>query len=502
MCGSAETVIPSRYRVRVFRPDIRGTQQMVFSSLVFLCIFLPVVFCLHCLVRPIAAKNVLLIIASLLFYAFGEPVYVLLLIASAFLNYLFAAAMGEEGRKPVLIAAVIVNIGILGVFKYAGFLVDTVNTVACLSLPVPQIKLPIGISFFTFQALSYVIDVYNGQCKVQRNFFKVLLYISLFPQLIAGPIVKYRDIEAEIDSRQVVIPEAAAGLRRFVFGLSKKVLVANTMAVAADAVFASETGSMHAAAAWVGAVAYALQIYFDFSGYSDMAIGMGRMFGFHFKENFNFPYTSSSIGEYWRRWHISLGSFFRDYLFFVPIFGKRRQYASLFLVWFCTGLWHGANWTFVIFGLYHGLFIFLEGKNRRLLKKVPNGILHVYTLLVVVIGHVIFRSDSLTYAFQYIGRMFSGFNGSAVSLSLALQQLTPFFLAVLAAAIFFSGPFRGIAERLHLVPGAKKGKKGAAVQEAGRTAEGVLYVLAFALLVWCLIRLSGGSYNPFIYFQF
>ena len=465
---------------------------------------MPIVFCLHCLIRPIAAKNVLLIIASLVFYAFGEPVYVLLMIGSALLNYLFAAGMDKGARKPLLVAAVIANIGILGVFKYAGFLVETINVMTRLSLPVPQIKLPIGISFFTFQALSYVIDVYRDTCRAQHNFFKVLLYISLFPQLIAGPIVKYRDIEEEINMRHVTVPGAAAGLRRFVFGLAKKVLIANTMAVAADAVFAGEVGSLHALSAWIGTAAYAMQIYFDFSGYSDMAIGLGEMFGFHFKENFNFPYTSLTISEFWRRWHISLGAFFRDYLFYVPVFGKHRKNVSFFLVWFCTGLWHGASWTFVVWGLYYGLFIFLEGKNRKTLKKIPNGILHVYTMLVVLIGTVIFRADTLPFAFRYIGRMFTGFDQSAVSLSFAVQRLTPLFLVMFAAAVFFSGPFRKIAERIPALTGRPVRGKDLAEKTicTGPVVECVLYVLAFVLLLWCLIRLSGGSYNPFIYFRF
>lgn len=477
---------------------------MVFSSLVFLCIFMPIVFGLHCLIRPIPAKNALLIAASLLFYAFGEPVYVLLMIASALLNYLFAAGMDRGPRKPLLAAAVITNIGILGVFKYAGFLVETINVVARLSLPVPQIKLPIGISFFTFQALSYVIDVYRDTCKAQHNFFKVLLYISLFPQLIAGPIVKYRDIEEEINVRRATVAGAASGLRRFAFGLAKKVLIANTMASAADAVFAGEVGSLHAASAWIGAAAYAMQIYFDFSGYSDMAIGLGQMFGFHFKENFNFPYTSQTISEFWRRWHISLGAFFRDYLFYVPLFGKHRKNLSFFLVWFCTGLWHGASWTFVVWGLYYGLFIFLEGKNRKTLKKVPKGILHVYTMLIVLIGSVIFRADTLPFAFRYIGRMFGGFKPSAAALSFTLQRLTPFFLVMFAAAVFFSGPFRSIAEKIPSISGKPVRTKDPAAAGilAGSAVEAVLYVLAFLLLVWCLIRLSGGSYNPFIYFRF
>ena len=480
---------------------------MIFSSLVFLCIFLPVVFCLHCLVRPIAAKNVLLILASLFFYAFGEPVYVLLMILSAFLNYLFAAAMSKGARKAMLVTAVIVNIGILCVFKYTGFLVSTINAATHLPLPVPQITLPIGISFFTFQAMSYVIDVYRGRCRVQWNFFKVLLYISFFPQLIAGPIVKYKDIEAEIEERHVDIREAAPGLRRFIFGLSKKVLIANTMAVAADAVFARETGTVNMAASWIGAVAYAMQIYFDFSGYSDMAIGLGKMFGFHFKENFLFPYSSRTIKEFWRRWHISLSSWFRDYVY-IPLGGNRKGPArtafNKILVFFLTGLWHGANWTFVIWGLFHGLFSSLEGSARKM-QKLPGVILHIYTMLVVIVGFVIFRAESLTQAFQYIGRMFGGFDSSPAAMAFALQQLTPFFLVMMAAAVFFCGPFRTVAEKVQ--NRAVKPSGSTETGTGGRTGIGValetvLYIVAFILLLWCIIRLSGGSYNPFIYFRF
>ena len=276
---------------------------MVFSSLVFLCIFLPVVFFLHLVLPGIRAKNIMLLIASLLFYGYGEPVYVLLMIFSAFANYLFALAVGrmEQKKKIILAFAVILNLGLLVVYKYAGFLVSSINGMFGIGIPVPDIRLPIGISFFTFQAMSYVIDVYRKVNPCQKNFGKVLLYISFFPQLIAGPIVKYHDIEREIGERKQTLPEVAEGIRQFIAGLSKKVLIANTMAVAADTLFASPEGSINIAVAWIGAVSYMLQIYFDFSGYSDMALGLGKMFGFHFKENFNYPYSSGSIREFWRR---------------------------------------------------------------------------------------------------------------------------------------------------------------------------------------------------------
>lgn len=472
---------------------------MVFSSLVFLCIFFPVIFCLHSAVPSIKVRNMLLIIASLFFYAFGEPIYVALMVLSAFLNYLCALLMRKTHRKAVLIVAVAANIGILSVFKYSGFLVSTINSVQHLNLNVPQITLPIGISFFTFQALSYVIDVYRGQVEAQRNFGKVLLYISFFPQLIAGPIVKYKDIALEIDSRSVNLKETALGLRRFICGLAKKILVANTMAVVADHVFQQEVGSLDAIGAWIGAVAYTMQIYYDFSGYSDMAIGLGRMFGFHFKENFEHPYGSLTIKEFWRRWHISLSSWFKEYVY-IPLGGnqkgKLRTGINKVTVFFLTGLWHGANWTFVVWGLYHGAFSFFE-EAVPVWKKLPHAILHVYTTLVVTVGFVIFRADTLGKSFLFIGKMFTGFQFSAASLSFACQQMTPFFLVLLVVAIVGCAPFRFITLKLRTV----------SKQEGELTAKEnfvqiILYVAAFVLLLWCIIRLSGGSYNPFIYFRF
>ena len=472
---------------------------MVFSSLVFLCIFFPVVFCLHTAIPSTNLRNVLLIVASLFFYAFGEPVYVLLMVASAFFNYLCALLMERANRKAVLAVAVAANIGVLGVFKYMGFFAATISSALHLSLDVPQIALPIGISFFTFQAMSYVIDVYRGQVAAQRSFGKVLLYISFFPQLIAGPIVKYRDIALEIDSRSVNLKETALGLRRFICGLSKKILVANTMAVAADHAFQQGAGSLDALGAWIGAIAYTMQIYYDFSGYSDMAIGLGQMFGFHFRENFQHPYGSPTIKEFWRRWHISLSSWFKDYVY-IPLGGNRkgavRAGLHKVLVFFLTGLWHGANWTFVAWGLFHGAFSFLE-EAVPAIKKLPRAILHVYTMLVVTVGFVIFRADTIGEAIAFIGKMFTGFAFSAASLSFDFQQLTPFFLVMLAAAIIGCAPLRPLTLKL-----------GAAAKQEGELppkenfVQAVLYVAAFVLLLWCIIRLSGGSYNPFIYFRF
>lgn len=472
---------------------------MVFSSLVFLCIFFPVVFCLHSAITSVRVRNVLLIVASLVFYAFGEPVYVILMVFSAFLNYLCARLMGKVNRKAVLVVAVVANIGILCVFKYTGFFITTVNSVFGLKLAVPQIALPIGISFFTFQALSYVIDVYRGQVDVQKNFGRVLLYISFFPQLIAGPIVKYRDIALEIDSRSVDPREAALGLRRFIGGLAKKIFIANTMAVAADHIFALDSDSLNILGAWIGAIAYTMQIYFDFSGYSDMAIGLGRMFGFHFRENFEHPYSSLTIREFWRRWHISLSSWFKDYVY-IPLGGNRkgklRTGLNKIFVFFLTGFWHGANWTFVVWGLFHGAFSFFE-EFVPSLKKLPRVVLHIYTMLVVIVGFVIFRADTLGQAFLFIGKMFTGFEFSAAPMSFAGRELTPFFLAMLLVAVVGCGPVRCLTLKLREAS-EKEGKLSA----KENLVQIILYIAAFVMLLWCIIRLSGGSYNPFIYFRF
>lgn len=472
---------------------------MVFSSLIFLCIFFPVIFCLHTAIPSIKARNALLIVASLFFYAFGEPLYVFLIVASAFFNFLCAALMGKVNPKVMLAAAVVVNIGMLCVFKYTGFFITTVNHILHLHIPVLQVALPIGISFFTFQALSYVIDVYRGQAAVQKNFGRVLLYISFFPQLIAGPIVKYKDIASEIDSRSVCLREAASGMRRFICGLAKKVLIANTMAVAADQAFGQEPGSLNMLGAWIGAVSYTMQIYYDFSGYSDMAIGLGQMFGFHFKENFTHPYCSLTIKEFWRRWHISLSSWFKEYVY-IPLGGSRkgrlRTGINKVTVFFLTGLWHGADWTFVVWGLFHGAFSFLE-EFVPAIRKLPRFLLHLYTMLAVTVGFVIFRADTLHQAFGFIGKMFAGFDFTAASMSSACQMMTPYFIVMLAAAVIGCGPVCGLTVKLRRL--LEKQEQPASRENA---AEVFLYTAAFLLLLWCIIRLSGGSYNPFIYFRF
>ena len=474
---------------------------MVFSSLIFICIFLPVVYILHLVLPSIRWKNALLIVTSLMFYAYGEPVYVLLMILSTLINYFGARALSIKGRKNLVLAVVVIlNIGMLGVFKYTGFVLTSVNELTGLHIPVPNIVLPIGISFFTFQALSYVIDVYRGNVGVQKDYFKVLLYISFFPQLIAGPIVKYRDIELEVNDRAVTAHESAFGLQRFIFGLSKKVLIANTMGLTADRIFAADSGSLNILTAWIGALAYLLQIYYDFSGYSDMAIGMGRMFGFHFKENFLHPYGATSIQDFWRKWHVSLSGWFKEYLY-IPLGGNRKGRArtclNKIIVFFCTGLWHGANWTFVLWGLFHGAFLLLEDF-IPVLKKLPKALSHIYVILVVTVGFVLFRADTIAQGGHFIAEMFTGFSMSEAGVSLAAQQLTPWFITMFAAGILFMAPIRKYTDRLT----AFVEEEDAAAKKKAVAARIILRVVCVFLLLWCMIRLSTGTYNPFIYFRF
>lgn len=471
---------------------------MVFSSAVFVFAFLPIVLILHTFIPKNSIRNILLILASLVFYAWGEPVYVLLLLFSIVFNY-FAGrfASGGKGSKRARLAviwAVIVNLLMLVVFKYSGFIVEIINVIPFVNLPVPELRMPLGISFYTFQALSYVIDVYREKAPKPAGFIDVMVYILLFPQLVAGPIVKYHTISESIKNRRVDIRSIQEGITRFIFGLSKKLLVANVVAVGADRIFALDD-RLDMPGAWLGAVCYMLQIYFDFSGYSDMAVGMGRMFGFTFPRNFNYPYIATSVRDFWKRWHISLTSWFREYLYF-SLGGNRgsvrRTMFNRFFVFVCTGIWHGANWTFVFWGVYHGLLTMLETfvESRRKKEKRVEGVLcyigrffgHIYTLLAVTIGFVIFRADTLGQAFHYIGSMFS-FNVTAYGVMEAASLLSPLFILTLLVAIVASTPV------VRLVKNKKLKFYG------GLAASMLLYFL-------CILELAAGSYNPFIYFRF
>lgn len=464
---------------------------MVFSSMVFMCVFLPAVFVLHCILPGIRAKNALLLLASVIFYAYGEPVYIILLFISTLLNYFCACGIDrfQNHRKGILVLAVICNLGILIVFKYTDFILGMVNSVTGLHLPLPQIRMPIGISFFTFQAMSYVIDVYRKTTRAQKNYAKVLLYISFFPQLIAGPIVKYHDVAAEIDQRTVTLDGVALGIRRFSAGLCKKVLLANTLGLVADNLFGASAGSINGAGAWLGAISYMLQIYFDFSGYSDMAIGLGWMFGFHFKENFNYPYISGTIREFWRRWHMSLSGWFLEYLY-IPLGGNRkgkfRTVVNKMIVFLCTGIWHGAAVNFLFWGVYHGFFLMLEEYIPWIGKKgsaVKSFFQHVYALLVVCIGFVFFRAETMAQGCFWVRKMFTGFGWNAGAMSFALQQMTPVFLVTLAGALIACCPVKKlISEKKWYGP--------------------VAYVCSLTGLVICILSLASGTYNPFIYFRF
>ena len=459
--------------------------------MVFMCVFLPAVFVLHCILPGIRAKNALLLLASVLFYAYGEPVYIILLFISTLLNYFCACGIDrfQNHRKGILVLAVICNLGILIVFKYTDFILGMVNSVTGLQLPLPQIRMPIGISFFTFQAMSYVIDVYRETTRAQKNYAKVLLYISFFPQLIAGPIVKYHDVAAEIDQRTVTLDGVALGIRRFSAGLCKKVLLANTLGLVADNLFGASSGSINGAGAWLGAISYMLQIYFDFSGYSDMAIGLGWMFGFHFKENFNYPYISGTIREFWRRWHMSLSGWFLEYLY-IPLGGNRkgkfRTVVNKMIVFLCTGIWHGAAINFLFWGVYHGFFLMLEEYIPWIGKKgsaVKSFFQHVYALLVVCIGFVFFRAETMAQGCFWVRKMFTGFGWNAGAMSFALQQMTPVFLVTLAGALIACCPVKKlISEKKWYGP--------------------VAYVCSLTGLVICILSLASGTYNPFIYFRF
>lgn len=471
-------------------------------SVIFLFLFLPIVLGCYYLLPGREAKNLWLVAASLLFYAFSGLWYVLLLLFSVFCNYL--AGLFVSRRKSVLYAAVAVNLGILGIFKYLTFLVQTVDRLPGVTIPAPSIVLPVGISFFTFQGLSYVIDVYRNERLKSTHFRDVLLYIALFPQLVAEPIIRYEDVADEIHSRRNTLEQLAKGLRRFIVGLSKKLLIADICGNVVALIYNADRSVLDSRTAWLAAVCYLMQIYFDFSGYSDMAIGLGLCFGFHFKENFNYPYISASIQEFWRRWHISLSTWFREYLY-IPLGGNRKGKAKTYwnklIVFFCTGLWHGANWTFIVWGLWHGFFIVAEDAVKKLFGLEKHGrdgqnpacavLKHLYTLLVVLVGFVIFRADNMGQAFSMIGAMFSGGSASAQT-GLLAQCLTPLTLFALAVGLVGSTPVLPLVCRK-------------AEQQTGSVyacLQALSYAGVLALLLVDILHLSAASYVPFIYFQF
>lgn len=470
---------------------------MVFSSIVFIFMFLPAVMILYRFI-PEKMKNGLLLIASLIFYAWGEPVYVFLMIFSIVFNYFMGLEMEKCGvgnggsrklrRKDwILIACVAVNIGMLCFFKYTNFAINTVNSIFGAGFSGLSLALPIGISFYTFQVLSYVIDVYRGTVKVQKNIVDFGMYITFFPQLIAGPIVRYTDIESQLSHRPMDCDMADDGIVRFTAGLAKKVLIANQCGLLWDEIY-SYGGNVPALMAWLGALAFTLQIYYDFSGYSDMAIGLGKIFGFKFPENFRYPYESKSITEFWRRWHMTLGTWFREYLY-IPLGGNRkgakRQVLNLLIVWFLTGLWHGAGWNFIIWGLYYFVLIATEKLFLGdLLSKLPAPIQHLYALFFIVVGWVIFACDDMSILVPYLKSMF-GMGAEASTMS--MYYLRSYGVLIAAGAL-------GSLHFMHDLP-ARIFKNNKILQALG-------FAFALAMLALSVAFIIGDSYNPFLYFRF
>lgn len=466
---------------------------MVFSSTIFLCVYLPLVL-LGYYICPKKGRNLFLLIASLVFYAWGEPKYVFLMIFSILVNYIFGRLMDKHREnkkrlKLMLVLSVVIDLGLLSVFKYTDFIITNVNAIFGSSFDLLKIALPIGISFYTFQAMSYTIDVYRNDVRVQKNLIDFGMYITMFPQLIAGPIVRYADVQDQLADRSVTTADFSEGVMRFVVGLGKKVLLANQMGAVWSEIYALG-GDVSALMAWTGAIAYTFQIYFDFSGYSDMAIGLGRMFGFKFPENFRYPYQSVSITDFWRRWHITLSTWFKEYLY-IPLGGNRRglarQALNLLIVWSLTGFWHGAGWNFVMWGLYYFVILFIEKLFLlKALDKLPKFFRHVYALLLIVIGWVIFASDDVGVLLPYLGSMF-GANGAVGG----MDVYTLFTKAVLLIICCVAST--ELPKRLFL------SATGAMNEKAAFTIKSVMTI---ALLALSMILLIGDSYNPFLYFRF
>ena len=465
---------------------------MLFSSIPFLFYFLPAVLLAYFLV-PFKLKNAVLLIASLVFYAWGEPRYVVLMVASILLFFFCGLAIGkaeaQKWKKFWLTVSVVCSLALLAVFKYADFFVESFNAATGLSIPLLKLALPIGISFYTFQCLSYTVDVYRGSAEVQKNVVSFGAYVALFPQLIAGPIVRYVDVARELNRRTHSWAEVTLGLRRFIVGLSKKILIANTLGELTNLFRAS--GEKSVLFYWIYAIAFALHIYFDFSGYSDMAIGLGKVFGFHFIENFNYPYLSRSVAEFWRRWHMSLGSWFRDYVY-IPLGGNRvsrgRWVFNTLVVWMLTGLWHGAAWNFVLWGLLYAAFLMIE-KWVPAIGKLPSILRRVYVLLVVVLGFVLFNAADIGQAAGDIGGMF-GFGGVPLVTGETLYYLRSYGVVLLLGLVGATPLIRDLA--LRLSKGERSGKAIAILEP----------VVLTALLLLCTAYLVDGSFNPFLYFRF
>lgn len=473
---------------------------MVFADLFFIYFFLPFCLLFYYTAKTLERKNTVLIVFSIIFYAWGEPLFVLLLLFSAAFNWFVGLLIGRYRKTPYakisVAAGIIIDLALLLVFKYSGFLVENFNAVFGAHVPIPKITLPIGISFFTFQAISYIIDCYWENVQVQPVFRKFLLYLSLFPQLIAGPIVRYSVVEKEIDNRHISVNDLCEGALRVVLGLAKKVIIANNLYTIVSTFFGADITGLSILGTWYTVIAYSLYVYFDFSGYSDIAIGLGRMFGFHFDENFIYPFVCKTIAEFWQRWHISLGSFFRDYLLYIPIFGKNRKYFSLFLVWFCTGMWHGASWNFIVWGLYFGFFIFFEQKlGKKRMKKWPVWVKHIYSKVVIIIGFGIFYFEDFTQLGQFFGHI--------TGLSLITSHAP--FADLLTWSSFLNNIFLLIVAVLCSMPILPKIKsyiqnnQNHQIYAIGRY---TAVVSCAILLIIVSILLVDATNNPFLYFRF
>lgn len=472
---------------------------MLFSSLIFLFVFLPMVLFVY-YISPKKLKNLVLLIFSLFFYGYGEPKSLLIMLLSITMNYVFGLLVdryrsNKSKAYAVLALTAIGNLAVIGYYKYTDFFIENFNTIFGLSVPLLNVIMPIGISFFTFQGMSYVIDVYREHGKAQKNPLNVALYISLFPQLIAGPIVRYETVAEQIDERHVDIDKFTSGIEKFILGLSKKVLIANSMGLIADEIFAIEAPHLSVLLAWMGVLAYTCQIYFDFSGYSDMAIGLGRMFGFEFLENFNYPYIAKSITDFWRRWHISLSTWFRDYVY-IPLGGNRvsqgKLIRNILLVWLLTGFWHGAAWNFIAWGLYFGLLLMLEkfviGNH---LKKLWSPLQHIYALFFIGLGWLLFRAETLSYALDYFIVMF-GLSGQPILSSQVLYYLFEYKLELIIAIVATMPIYPLLQKKL--------------INMKNKTLRITIYYLKnfllIALLGICIMYLINSTFNPFIYFRF
>lgn len=464
---------------------------MVFSDSVFLFMFLPLTLAVYYAV-PFAFKNTVLFLTGLLFYAWGEPVYVLIMLLSTAIDYCAGRLMdrfdsNKKIRKATLLVSVVMNLSLLGIFKYGSFFIGSVNGIFGSAIPDPGLPLPIGISFFTFQSMSYTIDLYRRNIKVQKNFIDFAAFVTMFPQIVAGPIVRYEDVSAQLACRRIDLSSISDGITRFVCGMCKKVLIANSIGALWTDVKAQDYASMPAATAWLGIAAFTLQIYFDFSGYSDMAIGLGKMLGFDFPENFRYPYNSKSIAEFWRRWHITLGDWFKSYVYF-PLGGSRGSTAATIrntlIVWLLTGLWHGASWNFILWGLYYGVLIILEKfVFRRLLERTPSALRHILTMLAVVFGWVIFEITSPASELEFVKAML-GFGGSFAN-SFTLNALHNYAVTFIAAIAISTGIPLKICKKL---PEKRADTLSLVGEAAGMTA--------------CIACLVDSGYNPFLYFNF